>query len=266
MQKRILISVFVILAGVLITAIQFGNAYAYGNGVAGRTLKPGSSPGCTCHSGSSNSAVVVTITGPSTLQAGQTGTYTFSVSRSSGTFSTGGIDIAVSSGTLGLGGSSGIKLLSSEIVHSSKFTSATTKTFTVTAPNTAGTLTIYATGAGASSSPPAWNHATSLDVTVTPVSGITGTGEIPVEFLLSQNYPNPFNPITNISFALPKSEFVNLSVYDLSGKLVSELVNGQMQAGNYTTSWDASGISSGVYFYKVTAGEFTAVKKLTLIK
>lgn len=265
MQKRISFSVLVISAVVLITAIQFGNAFAYGSGVAGRTLKPGSTPGCTCHSGSSNSAVVVTITGPSTLQAGQTGTYTFSVSRSSGSFSTGGIDIAVSSGTLGLGGSSGIKLLSGEIVHSSKFTSATTKTFTVTAPNTAGTLTIYATGAGGSN-PPAWNHAVSLNVTVTPVSGITATGEIPSVFSLSQNYPNPFNPITKISFALPKSEFVNLSVYDLSGKLVSELVNGQMQAGNYSTSWDAAGISSGVYFYKITAGEFSSVKKLTLIK
>ncbi len=258
-------SVRIILWAVLITAFLCGNAFAYGNGVAGRTLKPGSSPGCTCHSGSANTSVVVTITGPSTLQAGQTGTYTFSVSRSSGTFSTGGIDIAVSTGTLGLGGSSGIKLLSGEIVHSSKFSSATTKTFTVTAPTSAGTLTIYATGAGGTN-PPAWNHATSLDVTVTPVSGIIENGEIPATFSLSQNYPNPFNPNTNISFAIPKTEFVNLSVYDLSGKLVAELVNGQMQAGNYTSSWSAGNIASGVYFYKITAGDFADVKKLTLIK
>ena len=92
------------------------------------------------------------------------------------------------------------------------------------------------------------------------------SNEIPVKFSLSQNYPNPFNPTTNISFDIPKSEFVKLSVYDLSGKLVDELVNTNLQAGKYTTNWNASKLSSGVYLYKIQAGEFVDVKKLTLIK
>ena len=103
-------------------------------------------------------------------------------------------------------------------------------------------------------------------MTVTPVSGIINNNEIPVAFSMSQNFPNPFNPATNISFSLPKSEFVNLSVYDLSGKLVDELVNNNLEAGKYTTNWNAADLSSGVYFYKIQAGEFTDVKKLTLIK
>lgn len=99
MKKSLAIKIAI--SGLLVFVILFGYnlyVYSYGNGVAGRTLL-GSSPGCTCHQSSSNSAVAITLTGPTTLQAGQTATYTFTVNRTSGTFSTGGIDIAVSSGT-----------------------------------------------------------------------------------------------------------------------------------------------------------------------
>lgn len=264
MFKKNFISAVVLLTAYIILSAAVSDVYSYANGVAGRTLK-GTTPGCTCHQSNSNSAVLVSVTGPSTLTVGQVGTYTFSVSRSSGTFSTGGIDIAVSTGVLGLGTSTGIKLSSGEIVHSAKFTGATTKTFTLTAPSTPGSITIYVTGAGGTN-PPNWNHGSNFTVTVTPVSGISNNSEIPSEFSLSQNYPNPFNPSTNISFSLPKSEFVNLSVYDLSGKLVDELVNSNLEAGKYTTNWSASDLSSGVYFYKITAGDFVDVKKLTLIK
>lgn len=211
-----------------------------------------------------NSAVLVSVTGPATLNPGATGTYTLSVSRSSGTFSTGGIDIAVSTGTLALAsGSTGLKISAGELVHSAKFTGATTKTFTLTAPSTPGPITIYSTGAGGSN-PPAWNHGSNFTVNV--VSGISQIEEIATTYSLAQNFPNPFNPTTNISFSLPKAGFVNISVYDITGKLVQELVNNNMSAGKYNTTWDADNFASGVYFYKIQSGDFTEMKKMSLIK
>src|SRR4030095_12487721 len=81
--------------------------------------------------------------------------------------------------------------------------------------------------------------------------------EIPVQFSLSQNYPNPFNPVTNIKFQIPKSSFVKLAVYDLLGREVTTLVNGQLKPGTYKADWDAFNFPSGVYFYKLVVGENT---------
>jgi hypothetical protein len=251
-----------VLAVILIAGIST-QAFSYPTGVAGRTLKPGSTNGCTCHSSSPNTAVLVSITGPASLAPGATGTYTFSVTRSSGTFNTGGIDIATSGGTLGIGTSTGIKILSSEVVQSAKFTGATTKTFTLTAPSTPGTITLYCTGA-AGTNPPTWNNGANFTVNV--LTGINQIEETAVSYSLAQNFPNPFNPTTNISFSIPKEGLVKISIYDITGRVVTELVNENLAAGKYNTTWDASKYSSGVYFYKIQAGEFTEMKKMTLIK
>jgi hypothetical protein len=252
-----------ILTVIMITGISL-QAFSYPTGVAGRTLKPGSTNGCTCHQAALNTAVLVSVTGPATLAPGATGTYTFTVSRSSGTFSTGGIDIAVSSGTLALAsGSTGLKILTSELVHSAKFTGATTKSFTLTAPSSPGTITIYCTGAGGTN-PPAWNNGANFTVNV--VSGINQIEEVATTYSLAQNFPNPFNPTTNINFSVPKSQFVNISIYDITGKLVQELVNSNLAAGKYNATWDAANYASGVYFYKIQAGDFTEMKKMSLIK
>ena len=90
--------------------------------------------------------------------------------------------------------------------------------------------------------------------------------EIPNYYFLSQNYPNPFNPITNIKFAIPQSGIVKISVYDLSGKEIINLVNEYLQAGTYQTKWDATDFSSGLYFYKIISGNFTETKKMILVK
>lgn len=89
---------------------------------------------------------------------------------------------------------------------------------------------------------------------------------IPKEFGLAQNYPNPFNPVTMISYQLPKDEFVELRVYNLLGQEVRTLINEVQEAGYYEISFDASALPSGVYFYKITAGSFTSVKKMLLMK
>ena len=90
--------------------------------------------------------------------------------------------------------------------------------------------------------------------------------EVPSEYMLNQNYPNPFNPSTKISFEIPKEGFVNLTIFDNLGREVKNLVNEKLNAGAYETNFDASGLTSGIYFYRISAGNFVSVKKMTLIK
>ncbi|HWQ81346.1 MAG TPA: YCF48-related protein [Ignavibacteria bacterium] len=100
-----------------------------------------------------------------------------------------------------------------------------------------------------------------------PIIGINPvTGTTPVDYILSQNYPNPFNPVTKINFALPKSGLVSMKIYDILGQEVATLVNEVKNAGNYSVDFDASKLSSGIYFYKISVNDFTDVKKMTLIK
>jgi hypothetical protein len=95
---------------------------------------------------------------------------------------------------------------------------------------------------------------------------IEHNGTVANTFELYQNYPNPFNPTTNIKFNLPKSSVVNLSIYDVSGKLVGVILNEQKASGTYDITFNASYLSSGTYFYKITAGDFSSVKRMMLIK
>ncbi|MDP3150106.1 MAG: YCF48-related protein [Ignavibacteria bacterium] len=89
---------------------------------------------------------------------------------------------------------------------------------------------------------------------------------IPVEFALAQNYPNPFNPVTTINYSLAARSKVDLKVYNILGKQVVNLVNQIQEAGNYTIDFDASKLASGVYFYELNAGQFSAKKKMVLLK
>ena len=106
-----------------------------------------------------------------------------------------------------------------------------------------------------------------VGINVTPLSGgITPVSNIADKFSLSQNYPNPFNPTTTINFSIPKSGFVALKVFDVLGREVATLVNETKVAGNYTVDFDGSGLSSGVYFYRIEAGDFISMKKMMLTK
>jgi len=88
----------------------------------------------------------------------------------------------------------------------------------------------------------------------------------PAVFTLEQNYPNPFNPSTKIKYSVPENGFVKLSVYNLVGEEVNELVNGQVNAGFYEIEFDASKLPSGIYLYRLTTGSFTNSKKMLLLK
>jgi len=100
-----------------------------------------------------------------------------------------------------------------------------------------------------------------------PVGIIPITNEIPYDYKLCQNYPNPFNPSTNIKYQISKSGHVKLVVYDMQGKQLAELVNQKQIAGTYETDWDATGYSTGVYFYSlIIDGKIIDTKKMILIK
>lgn len=99
-----------------------------------------------------------------------------------------------------------------------------------------------------------------------PLLGIIRNSQLPSDFMIYQNYPNPFNPSTKIKYQLPRSEYVVINVFDVTGKIVRTLVNEKQNAGTYEVRFEANNISSGVYFYKITAGSFSDVKKLMLIK
>ncbi len=100
-----------------------------------------------------------------------------------------------------------------------------------------------------------------------PAVGIEQIGtQTPEKFSLEQNYPNPFNPVTRIQFNVPANGYVNLTVFDILGREVSVLVSENLKAGSYAYTFDASGLVSGVYFYKITTGDFTSVKKMMLVK
>jgi hypothetical protein len=91
-------------------------------------------------------------------------------------------------------------------------------------------------------------------------------GAIPREFTLNQNYPNPFNPTTQIEYSVPFRGQVSLKVFNLLGQIVMSLVDGVQEAGNYSAEFNGTDLRSGVYFYRLEAGDVSLTKKLVLIK
>ncbi len=105
------------------------------------------------------------------------------------------------------------------------------------------------------------------DVPSEPVNGNgNGSGELPDTFELKQNYPNPFNPSTTIQFSVSRTATITLKVYDMTGKKVAVLINEARPPGRYSVKFHASGLSTGVYMYRITAGDYTETKKMVFVK
>lgn len=102
--------------------------------------------------------------------------------------------------------------------------------------------------------------------TTITVSTEDGVADMPVQFELFQNYPNPFNPSTTINFALPQQSDVMIRIYDVMGRQITTLLDENRPAGYHNIVWYAGSAASGTYFYRIQAGEFAYVKKLTLVK
>lgn len=102
--------------------------------------------------------------------------------------------------------------------------------------------------------------------TLSILTGINVNNNLPEEFSLSQNYPNPFNPITNIKYEIPSNTLVKITVFDVLGREVAVLANEFKPAGSYEVNFEAGSLSSGIYYYSISAGRFNDVKKMILIK
>jgi hypothetical protein len=106
----------------------------------------------------------------------------------------------------------------------------------------------------------------SNEASLSGVSDVKKEDGIPTQYSISQNYPNPFNPTTEITFALPKASHVTLAILDALGRAQAVLVDGERPTGTYSVSWNASNFPSGIYFYRLQAGDFVETKKLVLLK
>ncbi len=244
--------------------------YATSTGVTGKTRK-GPDPGCTCHGSSPTSSVEVSISGPNSLSPGQKATYRVSISG--GPLVRAGVNIASSSGTLSPIGSD-LQKIGDELTHTSPKApvgGVVTFDFEFTAPNTPGPITLYAVGNSVnydgSNSGDAWNFAPDFRIDVVTLVE-NKESEIPKTFAVYQNYPNPFNPTTQIAFDLPESGNVKVEIFNSLGEKVAVLYDGFMEAGfGRSIRWNADGLSSGVYFYKVSLNDrYVDVKKMVLVK
>ena len=115
------------------------------------------------------------------------------------------------------------------------------------------------------------NNFSILGITQSPftigiINSVSGEQKLPAQYSLFQNYPNPFNPSTEINYQIPKESFVSIKVYDVTGREVADLVNRQQQTGNYNITFNANKLSSGIYFYHIVAGNYSAVRKMLLLK
>ena len=107
---------------------------------------------------------------------------------------------------------------------------------------------------------------TGINISILPTGVNNGISNLPKAFALYQNYPNPFNPSTTIHYEIPNSGLVTLKIYDVLGRESATLVNEYKTIGKYDVKFNAANLSSGVYFYQLREGNFTAVKKLLLLK
>lgn len=241
--------------------------YSYPSGFTGATLKSGTT-GCYCH-GSSSSTVSVAINGPATLKTGETGNYTVTISGGSGTAV--GTDIAASNGTLA-NVDNNLKVLNGELTQTSAKTFSGGKyifSFKYTAPSTSGTQTLYANGVSVK---PQWNFAPNFSVNVQSATGVEENGQTVLNYSLDQNFPNPFNPATVISYSLAKQSSVKIVVFNSIGQEVQTLFSGIQASGNHSVNFNASGLTSGVYFYSIEAKSqadnetFKSVRKMAYLK
>jgi hypothetical protein len=221
-------------------ALITATALSYPNGITGATLKSGTAGCGNCHSGSKTATL--TVKAPASMQTSQTVLCTVIVAGSNT-----GIDIAASRGTLAP--VTRLRLQSGELTHPSM--GSGTYVFNYTAPSTAGSDTIFATGlSGAKDGP--WNHAPKFPLTVTSLTSAR-EGQAPIAYALAQNYPNPFNPSTTIEYSIADPSFVTLKVFNILGQEVATLVNGEQAPGRRSLRFDGEGLASGVYFYRLEA-------------
>ncbi len=242
--------------------------FAFRDGVTGKTFKNGN--GCDCHGAAPFANVTVSITGPDELTIAETATYTLVISG--GPLLAGGTNIAASAGILNTVSGAGLQKIGDELTHvqpKMPLANEVSFEFSFTAPSDTGSVTLYANGNSVnldnSNSGDQWNFAPNKTINVVSTTNVEEQYLL-TSFKLNQNYPNPFNPSTIISFTLAASEKVSLSVYNILGDEVAKLVYDVLGEGYHSFDFNGSDLASGVYFYKLSAGNFVDTKKMVLLQ
>ncbi len=281
-MKSLYTKLFTFLAVIFFLVTLVTNLFSFDDGITGLTKRYGG-VGCVCHGFHvPDSTVHVFFTGLDSVAVGQTVYGKLKIVG--GPHIAGGLDVATWRGVLDTtyldtilrkeiqhyeGSDSGW-----EVTHRfpKPFINDTcTFIFKYTAPNTVGYDTIYANGNSVNldSIPDtldAWNFSDNKPIRIYVPIGIENISSVAYSYSLSQNYPNPFNPSTNIDFSLPREGNVRIDIYDAIGRLVRTVVNQNMKAGTYKEKFDASLLTSGIYFYRITAGDFIQTRKMVLLK
>lgn len=260
----------------------YENLMAFRDGIFGLTKKNGNEVGCVCHEFDPNDSVFVKIFGPANVEQNDTVIYQLKIAN--GPAGAGGCDIAVSLGEIYESSlDSSLKRGESfpgsgfELTHKypKLFENDTlTFTFRYIAPDTFNVVdTLFANGNSVNhdttSENDAWNYARNFTINVTPMSAVNNLTATAESFILDQNYPNPFNPETRISFSIKKASNISLIVFDITGKEVAALINNKYYIpGEHNVAFNAAqyGLTSGVYFYKLTSDNYSDVKRMMLIK
>lgn len=238
------------------TCVTSRDAVSLPSGITGRTLKPGSAPGCAlsgCHSGLENASV--TIKAPTFVRTNEVARCTVLVAGVNT-----GVDISASDGLLAP--VSRLLAVNGELTHPSPGPGV--YVFDYTAPSTPGTRTLFATGLSEGTSGP-WNFAVNKLIYVDLVASANGSPP-PAAFSLGPNFPNPFNPSTQIRFSIAGRSRTTLKIYNLLGEVVAVLADGMMESGQHSVTWDAKGFPSGIYVYRLESGGAVETRRMILLK
>ncbi len=274
-------------AVVFLSTLVFETLKAFDDGFVNLTRRRGNTEGCTCHGFSASPQVQAFIDGPSSVRAGDTVEY--SVRITGGPLVRAGIDISAANGSVILSSSDTTlkRVLASanvyELTHrfpKQPLLDTVIFVYKYIAPNTPGSFdTLYATANSVNhdttDNGDMWNFADDRIISITSSINIRNITSTAADFTLEQNYPNPFNPETKIRFSVPALNrysitginSIRLAVYDMLGKEVSVLVNGNLNPGKYEVTFDGSKYPSGMYFYVLSsAGSVSTTKKMMLLK
>lgn len=273
---------------ILMLATFCGFEIYHQTGIVHATRKNGF--GCICHSFDPASIVNVWISGPDSLSAGTEATYRVSVQRTGNIAA--GFNLAAYFGSLGIADTAGTMLDresstdSLELTHTEPRLASGRDTiswvFKYKAPPTSGKIdTIYSVGNAVNNDTlpdgDFWNYGQNFLVRITGTNSVLSEEPVARSHRLFQNYPNPFNPSTTIRYEIPGDGKVELMIFDLSGKEISMLVNGEKSAGPHVVTFNTTtlrDLASGMYLYRISvepvrsssAKQFVAVRKMLLLK
>ena len=259
----------ILLIIVFISIIIYANIN-HSDGMIGTTLRDGGL-GCACHGTTPTDSVFVWIEGPDSVFVGDSVQYR--ILMTGGPAVAGGFDLASYFGMLDSVDNL-THIIQGELTHTSPnpFTNDTVSWyFLYTAPDSTVTDTLYSVGNSVNENGAPtldqWNFGENFIIHVLDIPVNVEKGYQPPDgFILNQNYPNPFNPTTKLSFVICHQSFVELKVYDVLGNEVATLVNEEKPAGEYEVEFNAAGLASGIYLYKLETLNFTLTRKMLLLK